>query len=183
MSKKILVPIAPGTEEMEAVITVDMLRRAGFDVTVAGIEEICECSRGVKIKADLLLEELQHALLFDAVVLPGGLEGTSAFARSHTLGEILKSHKKNERLIAAICAAPTALHHHGIIDPQAKITSHPSVANDLKNYEYSEERVVVDGNLVTSRGAGTAFDFAMKIIEKLKDAETAEEISKSIVYK
>ena len=182
MDKKVLVPIAQGTEEMEAIIVIDLLRRSGISVKVASEGEITTCSRGIKIIADTLLDKISTDERFDAIVLPGGAEGTENLLNNSHLEDLLKSQKEKEGLIAAICAAPTILATHNLLNPETVITSHPSVKNQLTQYKYLEEKVVFSGNFLTSRGAGTAIDFALALIEILVSVEKAKEISMAIMY-
>ncbi|KAI1301712.1 Parkinson disease protein 7 -like protein [Halotydeus destructor] len=182
MAKTALVIIADGTEEMEAVITIDVLRRGGIEVTVAGLESSnpVKCSHGIVITPDVALADAKDN--FDIVVLPGGLGGSNSFAASDAVKKILEQQEKADRAIGAICAAPIALKSHGIA-LKKRITSHPSKAEVMKSgdYVYSEDRVVVDGQLITSRGAGTAFEFALAIVEKLVGKEKVDEISPPMV--
>ncbi len=173
-----LVLLAAGAEEMETVITVDVLRRAGVEVTLAGIEgpDLVRCSRGVRIHPDASLEELDDRL-FDAVVLPGGLEGARRLADSVAVGEVLRRHLEASRLVAAICAAPTALVKHGLFGG-ATMTSHPSVRAVVAGHATpSDERVVDVGPLVTSQGPGTTFEFALTLVSRLVSPEKADEIA------
>ncbi len=179
----VLVPIAKGTEEMEAVIIIDILRRAAFNVTVAGENDFVICSRNVKIIPDILLSNLNDNIIFDAIILPGGLEGTQNLSNNKHLLKILKYHKENKKLIGAICAAPTILAEHNIFNPNQKVTSHPSVKGKLNNYQYTFDKVCIDDIFITSRGAGTAIDFALEIVKKLSSEDIAEKIASNIVYK
>lgn len=179
---KVLVPIAEGTEEMEAVIIIDMLRRADILVYVASDSETVKCSRGVIIKPDISIEQIQEDE-FDAIVLPGGQPGTDNLSKNQNLISILKKHKNKNKLIGAICAAPKILVENNIIDRDTSITSHPSIAGILKDFDYSEKDVLVSDNIISSRGAGTAFQFALKIIAFLINKEKADEIQKSILFK
>ncbi|XP_076759868.1 protein dj-1beta [Xylocopa sonorina] len=184
MAKKTaILLIAEGTEEMEAVITTDVLRRAGIEVTVTGLtENTCiKCSRDVKICVDAKLQDAINQK-FDVVILPGGLGGSKAFISSADVGKLLQQQEKENRLIAAICAAPTALKAHGIAKGK-KITSYPAMKDELKDdYNYLEDKVVIDGNLITSRGPATAFAFGLAIVEKLVDKETADKVAKGMLY-
>ncbi|RWS06014.1 Protein DJ-1-like protein [Dinothrombium tinctorium] len=183
MAKTALLLITNGSEEMEAIITADVLRRAGIDVTIAGLNGSApvKCSRNVVVVPDKALNEAKAE--YDVVILPGGLEGANTFARSDEVKSILKEQEKSGRLIAAICAAPIALKSHQIY-PNKTITSHPSKAAELKDvYNYSEDRVVVDGQLITSRAPGTAFEFALTIVEKLCGKDKVNEITPSMVLK
>jgi len=181
MNKKVFVPVAHGTEEMEAVIIIDMLRRASLNVKVAGETEIITCSRGIKIIPDVLIHKMEPHEDFDAIVIPGGLEGTENLNNNDRFIEILHHNAKNGKIIAAICAAPTILIRHQLLRADNHITSHPSVSNFFKEVNYSEDCVVVNGNFVTSRGAGTAFEFSLKLIELLCNKETANKIANQIV--
>lgn len=179
--KTVLVPIANGTEEMEAVIIIDMLRRAGLNVTVAGDGHVVVCSRGVRLVPDVLLEDLTDDDNFNAIVLPGGGQGVTNFSQNQTLHQILTKHAAGKGLIAAICAATTVLHEYGLLPPRTVVTSHPSTADVLSSYTYTLDRVAVDGRIVTSRGAGTAFEFALALIRILTDDTVATHIATDIV--
>jgi len=170
--------LAEGAEEMETVISADVMRRAGIEVTIAGVDgtESVVCSRNVVIKPDSKLSEAASKE-YDAVVCPGGLKGAERLAASEAVGKLLKKQEARGHLIACICAAPLALKSHGI-GKGKKITSHPSVDSQLKDagYTYSEDRVVVDGKLITSRGPGTTFEFALKIVEHLCGKEKSDSL-------
>lgn len=184
MAKTAIVLIADGTEEMETVITVDVLRRAGIAVTIAGLAnaKCVKCSRDVKICVDANFADAIKDQKYDAVILPGGLGGSKTFASSAEVGKLLQEQEKENRLIAAICAAPTALKAHGI-GKGKQITSYPAMKNQLSDeYKYLEDKVVTDGNLITSRGPATAFVFGLAIIEKLLNKEAANTVAKGILY-
>ena len=182
MEKSALVPIAYGSEEMEAVIVIDLLRRAEINVVVAGDSDIVTCSRGIKIVPDRPLSDIADDENFGAIVLPGGGKGVEGLIEDDNLISLLKYNNEKGNLICAICAAPKILVHHNIIDENTMITSFPDVYNELNHKNYSEDSVVVDGNIITSRGAGTAIEFALKIIEKLVSDKKAREIAEEIVY-
>ena len=181
MSKKVLVPIAQGTEEMEAVIIIDMLRRAGVKVIVAGANNIITCSRGVKIIPDKYFSDIDADDTFDAIVIPGGKEGTEILCDNESFQDILKHHNKREGLIGAICAAPTILSDLKLLKADTKVTSHPSVRAVFNPNNYSGNSVVISDRFITSRGAGTAFDFALQLIETLTDSDMADKIKNDIV--
>jgi DJ-1 family protein len=182
MSRTALITIAQGTEEIEAIVPADLLRRANFHVKIAGDNEIVTCSRGVKIIPDLLIEKLNSDVEYDIIILPGGRTGTLNLLNDEKLIKLLRKHYERGGWIAAICAAPSILVHHKIMPKGSPITSHPSVKEMLADYEYREEKVVVHERFITSRGVGTSIDFALKIIELLMDKTTAEKIAKDIVY-
>lgn len=177
-----LVVLTKGSEEMEAVISIDVLRRGGIEVTVAGTDgaDPIECSRGVLITPDVWLESVEGD--FDVIVLPGGAEGARRLAASQKVGELLREQEQSGRWVAAICAAPIALKAHGVFRNR-QLTSHPSVRGALEDWgEYSEHPVVADGNLITSRGPGTAFPFALRIVGTLTDAERMVEVRAPMMF-
>jgi 4-methyl-5(b-hydroxyethyl)-thiazole monophosphate biosynthesis len=181
MSKRVLVPIADGTEEIEAVCIIDVLRRAGADVTVASVNRLqVTASRNVKLVADTLIFDCIGEK-YDMIVLPGGSQGAEHLRDSGELVEMLKQQKRDNRLYGAICASPAiVLQHHGLLAGR-QATSHPNVSDRLENREKLESRVVVDGNCVTSRGPGTAIEFALKLVELLFGKAKAEEVAKPML--
>jgi protein DJ-1 len=179
---KALVLLAQGAEEMEAVISIDVMRRGGIDVTVAGVDGAApvRCSRGVVITPDVGLDDVQG--VFDVLVLPGGAEGAQRLAQSEKVGELLREQELRGWCVAAICAAPIALQAHGVFEGR-RLTSHPSVRPILEDWgEYSEHPVEADGNLITSRGPGTAFPFALRIVGTLMDAERMVEVRAPMMF-
>lgn len=182
MDIKVLVPIAQGSEELEAITIIDLLRRAGMNVIIAGENQIVTCSRGTKIIPDKIIYHLDKNELFDAIILPGGSEGTLNLMQNERLFEILQYNIENEKIIGAICAAPSILAFHKFLDNGIRLTSHPSIKSQLEKFDYQDESVVVDGNLVTSRGAGTAIEFSLKLIELLAGFEIANKVAQGIVY-
>jgi len=167
MNKKVLVPIADGTEEIEAVTIIDVLRRSGADVTVASVDALqISASRGVKIVADCLIDACRDGD-FDLVVLPGGMPGAEHLRDSGILKRILLRQSASGRLYGAICAAPAiVLETHGLLRNRLA-TCHPGHLKNLRNPSAAHERVVVDGNCVTSQGPGTAMEFALELVELL----------------
>lgn len=181
--KRVLVPIAPGFEEIETVAVIDILRRAEIDVITAGTEEgEITGSRKVKIIPDVLIKDVVNDENFDMIVLPGGMPGTTNLNKNENVKKILQRMSKQGKFTAAICAAPTVLAALNITNGK-NITSHPSVKETFKDESYSEERVVVDGNVITSRSPGTAIEFAMKLVETLVGIEKVEEINKGVMAK
>ena len=183
--KSALVILATGAEEMETVITVDVLRRAKINVTLAGLEglEPVVCSRGVKIVPDTSLDEAVEKGRYDVVVMPGGLGGAKKLAESDKVRRVLEDQEKANGFIAAVCAAPTALVSHGIAKGR-QVTSHPSVRDAIRknpDYSYSEARVCRDATTITSRGPGTCFEFALGIVEALVGADVAKQVAEPMV--
>jgi protein DJ-1 len=172
-----------GSEETELVATADVLRRAGIDVTIAGLQDrpTIVCSQRVSLNVDCFLSDVAEKT-FDAVVLPGGQPGSNKLSSDPRVGKILQKHEKEGKIVAAICAAPLALMAHGIAQG-GEITSYPSQEAKLASggYRYSGHRVCVWKNVVTSRGPGTAFDFALKITELLVGTKQAEDVRSSLL--
>ena len=179
--KQVLVPLAPGFEEIEAITVIDVLRRAGAKVTVAGTQAgPIEGSRGIRVTADKLLQEV-HAEQFDLMVLPGGAKGVENLRLHPRVIPLLKEFFAEHKLVGAICAAPSLLAGAGLIKGK-KATSHPSVKEKVEDAAvYSEERVVTDGKLVTSRGPGTAMEFALKLSEMLEGKEKVSELKRAML--
>ena len=181
MSKKVLVPIADGSEEIETACIVDVLRRAEADVTVASVNSLqITASRGMKLVADQLISECVQNT-YELIVLPGGMPGAEHLRDSKELVEMLKRQQNDGRLYAAICASPAVvLHHHGLL-AQRKATAYPGFAEQFENTEAIDSRVVVDGNCITSRAPGTAMEFALKLVELLYGEQKAREIAQSML--
>ncbi|MFP5505790.1 MAG: DJ-1 family glyoxalase III [Gammaproteobacteria bacterium] len=164
----VLVPLAQGCEELEAVTIIDLLRRAGIEVVSAGLDEQpVRASRGTVLIPDTTLDAVADRD-FDMIVLPGGLPGADHLDRDPRVRDRLKRMAAAGRYVAAICAAPKVLASSGLLD-RRKATSFPGVldALDVPGLNYREEAVVQDGRIITSRGPGTAMDFALTLIENL----------------
>ena len=174
MAKTALVILAEGFEEVEAIAPVDVLRRAGVRVTIAGVGGLkIKSSRGIGVEADQLLGE--GVELPDAVILPGGLPGATNLGKSPEVAALLKKMNDAGKIIAAICAAPAAvLAPLGMLEGK-KATCYPGCETDFsRKTAYLKERVVMDGNIMTSQGPGTALEFAIAIAARLVGKETAE---------
>ncbi|CAL1361945.1 unnamed protein product [Linum trigynum] len=180
---QVLVPIANGSEEMEAVMIIDILRRAKVNVVVASVEEKLEilASRKVKLEADMLLDDAAK-LSYHLIVLPGGLGGAQAFSKSEKLVDLLKKQHESNRPYGAICASPAlVLEPHGLLKGK-KATAFPAMCEKLSDQSEVENRVVVDGNLITSRGPGTSMEFGLAIVEKIFGCDKAMEIAKAMLF-
>ena len=181
MPMKVLVPIANGSEEIEAVCIIDILRRAGAEVTVASVHDLqITASRGLRVVADKLLEECVNET-YDLIALPGGIPGAEHLRDTPQLIEMLKRQRAQGRLFAAICASPAVvLQHHGLLENR-QVTGHPAFVDRLENKQAIESRTVVDGNCITSRGPGTAIEFALKLVEALYGSEKMLEVGGPMV--
>ena len=194
--KKVIVMLADGFEEIEALAPVDLLRRAGIEVVTVGAE-LVKGSRGISVATDMrvkdFLEDCNKNGLPDAIVVPGGLNGTKNLAACKKANDLILKMWKEKKLVCAICAAPViVLSPLGILKNK-HFTCYPSMENDFaefagNNWEekvlgsvHHTENVVIDENLITSRGAGTALDFSFAIIQALCGKEIMEQVKKSIV--
>lgn len=177
MVNRVLIPIADGTEEIEAVCLIDTLRRAGLDVTVASVDKLqVTASRGVKLVADALIADCVNQN-YDCIALPGGMPGAEHLRDSADLIGMLKKQKAAGKLYGAICASPVvALQPHGLLDG-IRATCFPSMRDKLPAANARDERVVADGNCVTSQGPGTAIEFALKLIELLLGLQKAKDVA------
>lgn len=177
----VLAILAEGFEEIEAIAPIDLLRRAGAEVTVAGLGEGIHVTGrgGITVHADTTLAMLDASggPAFDCLFLPGGPGVKHLRADPRVRARVLRQHSA-DRWLAAICAAPTVLHDAGLLAGR-RYTAHFSVAGELPDI-LANERVVADGKLLTSRGAGTAFDFGLLLVEKLFSPEKASEIARSV---
>ena len=176
---RILVPLAEGVEEMEAVIVIDTLRRAGFEVVSAGLKAgPLTASRGVRLIPDTTLDEVRAAD-FDALVLPGG-KGVALLRKDAPVLAAVRTLHAAGRWVCAVCAAPLVLQEAGILGGR-KVTCFPGVAEELTATRRLADRVVVDGNLITSQGAGTSLEFALEIVRQVGGAALAERVGEAMV--
>lgn len=176
--------LANGFEMVEALTPVDVMRRAGIEVATVSItdEKIVESSHKVGIAADITIDEVNWDAA-DALVLPGGMPGTKNLAACEKLMSNVCDFAAKGRLIAAICAAPALTFGESGLLNGKKATCYPGMEEHLIGAEFTTDEVAVDGNIITSRGMGTAIAFGLAIVEKLSDSSKAEEIGKAIVYK
>jgi len=182
MIKKILIPIANGVEEIEAVCLIDTIRRAGAEVTVASIETGLQivASRGVKLVADCFISDCA-AEVYDFIVLPGGAIGAERLRDNGPLIDLLNKQKQAGRYYGAICAAPAVvLEHHGLIGGK-RATAYPGFSDKLSNQEAVSLRVVHDNLCLTSRGPGTALEFSIEIVKVLYGQEKADELASAML--
>lgn len=177
----VLIPLAEGCEELEAVTIIDLLRRAGVQVVVAGLAAgTVHCSRGTMIVPDIALDEAL-AQPFDMIVLPGGMPGAEHLKNDRRVIHLLQQMAAADKYVAAICAAPMALHAAGLLEGRTA-TSFPGVLDALEGtHTYSTNPVVINGNIVTSRGPGTAMDFALTLIELLCGTELRNKVETSLL--
>jgi len=180
MHKKVLVMLAQGCEEIEAVTTIDILRRAGVEVTSTGLDDLPVLgAHGVMLLADTTLDLAQHQD-FDMIVLPGGLPGTTNLRNDKRLAALLRKMAHDGKQLAAICAAPSVLAAAGLLDGR-KATCYPTCLDGYPKVDLQTAAVVEDGNLTTSRGPGTAMDFALTLVERLTGKAKRQEVEAALV--
>lgn len=177
-----LVAVADGSEEIETVTIVDVLVRAGVDVTLASVTSNLnvQCSRGVKLVSDRLIAECMNQS-WDAVICPGGMPGANHLRDSADLIRLLRNQQEHDRIVAAICAAPAVVlaTHYFLNGKQA--TGYPAEKFVSMIADYMPDRVVVDGKLITSQGPGTAMAFSLKIAEALCGEEKAAQVKAELL--
>jgi 4-methyl-5(b-hydroxyethyl)-thiazole monophosphate biosynthesis len=175
-----LVPIANGTEDLEAVTIIDVLRRAQFEVTVASIEHdlTVTLAKGCKLTADAAMSD-QRKESFDLIAVPGGSAGAAALAKNKVLIELLRHNRANRKWYAAICAAPAMVFaQHDLLEGK-RATCFPSFKDQLPRYV--DAPVVVDGHCITSQGPGTALAFSLKLVELIQGEDKARKIAESMI--
>jgi len=179
---RVLVPIAEGCEELEAVTIIDLLRRANIEVITAGLTSgPVTCSRNTVLLPDTTLDEVMRSE-FDMIVLPGGLPGSDHLNNDPRIHTLLKNAASNGKYTAAICAAPKVLASSGLLDGK-QATSYPGALSveALPTTEITSEAISQDGKVITSRGPGTAMDFALQLIETLKGRDTRNAVEKPLL--
>ncbi len=181
MTMKVLVPVAEGCEEMEAVILVDVFRRAGWEVTAMGLKpgEIT-ASRGVRLIPDTVVDDLD-ARSFDVLAIPGGNGGVETLCGDERILDIVRQFHAAKKWICAVCAGPLVLDRAGILDG-VPVTCHPSAGSKLKGTKRSDERIIQHENIITSQGPGTTMAFALHVVSTLENPEKAGEIAAAMVF-
>ncbi len=184
---KVLVPLAEGCEELEAVTIIDLLRRAGIQVTTASLDKGSEvkpvtASRGVVLLPDTTLDNILQQS-FDMIVLPGGLPGAEHLDNDPRIHQLLKTMAEQGKYTAAICAAPKVLAHAKLLEGKSA-TSYPGFIDkmNLLNTRVSSDSVVQDGKVVTSRGPGTAMEFALKLVEIMVGKDKRNEVARGLLW-
>lgn len=177
---RVLVPLADGCEEVEAVTIIDLLRRAQIEVVVAGLKPgVVKASRGVQLVPDTTLDAVLDED-FDMVVLPGGMPGAANLKADPRIVALLKKTAAADRYTAAICAAPMVLAEAGVLAGK-QATSYPGFLDGLPGIRLSTAAVVQDGKVLTSRGPGTAMDFALVLIEVLIGSDKRVQVEKALL--
>ena len=179
---KVCVFLAEGCEEVEALMVVDLLRRAGIETFMVSVTSSLQVtgSHGIQVKADRLFEEMFYSDI-DALVLPGGIPGTPNLANHLGLVELLKEFYQKDKMLAAICAAPSVLGQLGILKDK-KAVCYPGFEEKLTGAQVLTVPAVTDGTITTARGVGAGIDFGLELIRVLDGADKAREIKDQIVY-
>ncbi|HOW58310.1 MAG TPA: DJ-1/PfpI family protein [Candidatus Omnitrophota bacterium] len=183
MAKTAIVILAEGFEEVEALAPVDVLRRAGVRVMIAGLtDKIVTSSRGIKVQTDILFKDSQE--LPDALILHGGVPGAENLSQSPDLADFIKKMNKAGKIVAAICAAPAVvLAPTGILDGKTATCYPGCESNFSKATVHSKDRVVADGPIITSQGPGTALEFSLEIVRQLVSEDMARNLREKMLIK
>ena len=180
MSKAVIF-FAPGLEECEGLVTVDLLRRAGVEVQICAVsnDRTIAGAHGIRIVCDALASDADRTA--DAVILPGGIPGTPNLAASRTVCDLVREFDASGRLVAAICAAPTVLGGLGLLEGR-RATCYPGCEDRIFASEHVDADTVRDGNIITGRALGAAIPFALEVIAALEGNDAAQKVKSSIVY-
>lgn len=182
MSKKIGIFIANGCEEVEALTVVDILRRGGIDIETISITDVAQVTSSRRIT--FLTDTVKTAVTFsklDGIILPGGMPGTLNLKEDETVQQVIREFAQEGKLVAAICAAPHVLGEAGLLKGK-RATCHPGFEEKLVGAEVEEKAVVTDGNIITSRGMGTAIPFGLEILRYLKGQDAVDKVCGGLVY-
>lgn len=179
---RVIVLLAEGFEEIEALTPVDYLRRTGVEVDMVALTEdlIVEGAHGIKVVANKQINEVLDYDNYNGVIIPGGLPGATNLRDDNRVIKLVEKFNEKKRLVAAICAGPIVLARAGIIKERC-VTSYPGFQKDLADGKYKQDIIVQDGNIITARGPAIAVYFAIRISEYLQGIEKAEELKKSIL--
>jgi len=184
--KKVLIILANGCEELEAITVIDLLRRAEINVTTASLDSGAEvtpitASRGVVLLADTTLDEAVKSD-YDMIVLPGGLPGADYLDQDNRVSSLIQKMANSNKYVAAICAAPKVLANAQLLEKK-RATSYPGVLENmsLNNTDLSTDNVVIDDKIITSRGPATAMEFALNLIEQLLDKDKRKEVASALL--
>ena len=178
---KVLIPLANGFEDVEAITVIDVLRRGGVEVVTASVHETPEVrsAHGVDMRADAMFDEVEGDV-FDAIVLPGGGEGTENLKACEPLISRLRRQHEENRLNCAICAAPTVLAAAGVLDEDVHVTCYPTCQMDLDR-EWSPAPVVSDGTVITGQAPGSAMLFSLVVLQALAGTPVAKKVARGMV--
>lgn len=174
---KIGIICAPGVEECEALLVYDLLYRAKLDVKLIGLEKQIESSHKVIFNTNMTIDEFDYQN-YDCIILPGGMPGTLNLEANTTVQKIIDYFVENNKLIAAICAAPSILNHKGLLKEE-RFSCYPGFECGLKS---SDKKAIKEGNIITAKGLGAEFEFAYEIIKALINEQVAKETLEKVQY-
>lgn len=179
MGKTVIIPLATGFEEIEAITIIDTLRRAGNVVKTVSLDDNLSVigAHSITTIADSTIKHINN---FDAILLPGGMPGTTNLLNSQILKELLAKANGEKKIIGAICAAPWVLANCGLLEKRPA-TCYPAFEEKLTNTLVSQEKVVISENIITSRGVGTALPFSLECVRLLNGAEKANELAQAML--
>lgn len=179
---RLAICMAEGCEEIEGLTVVDLLRRSNVTIDMISItgELQVKGSHGITFLADRLISDTELSD-YDGIILPGGIPGTPNLGMCEAVTQAIREFAQQNKLVAAICAAPSVLGQCGVLEGK-RATSYPGFDKDMPGCDYREDRVVVDGNVITSRGMGTAIEFGLAILSYIKDEKTAEDLAEKIMF-
>lgn len=182
MNGTTLLFLVTGFEETEAIVPTDILRRGGVNIKMISLtgQTLVKGASGVSVQADFLFEEIKKDENIDMIILAGGA-GTSNYSKHEPFLNFIKEVNKENKYIAAICAAPTILSQIGILEGKTAVC-YPSLKDELKSSKLGSNSVEVDGNIITSKGPATSIDFALKLLELLKGEEISKNVRKDFLY-
>lgn len=175
--------MADGCEEIEGLTVVDLVRRAGIEIEMISVsgEKTVTGSHKINFQTDVSKADADYAS-YDGIVLPGGMPGTTHLMEDDTVNRVIKEFATSGKLVAAICAAPSVLGNAGLLEGK-KATCYPGVESKLTGADFVTDPVAKDGNIITSRGLGTAIEFAAEIVAYLLDESAAKSLKESVVYR
>ena len=175
--------MADGCEEIEGLTVVDLVRRAGIEIEMISVngKKNVTGSHKITFQTDIDKADADYTS-YDGIVLPGGMPGTTHLMEDETVNRVIREFASEGKLVAAICAAPSVLGNAGLLAGKTA-TCYPGVEGKLTGADFVTDPVAKDGNIITSRGLGTAIDFAAEIVAYLKDQEAAKSLKESIVYR
>lgn len=175
--------MADGCEEIEGLTVVDLVRRAGIEIEMISVsgEKNVTGSHKIAFQTDVSKADADFAS-YDGIVLPGGMPGTTHLMEDDTVNRVIKEFATSGKLVAAICAAPSVLGNAGLLEGK-KATCYPGVESKLTGTDFVTDPVAKDGNIITSRGLGTAIEFAAEIVAYLLDESAAKSLKESVVYR
>lgn len=180
--KKVLLLLAEGFEEVEALTTVDYLRRMDIIVDTCSIKggKRVQGAHRIVVEADRELNEINNIKNYDGIIIPGGMPGATNLRDNDKVVQLIKQYNQEGKLIGAICAGPIVLQRAGILNGK-EVTSYPGFEDDLKESIYKEDLVVQDKNIITARGPAVAVYFALSLVENLVGEKKVEELKKDIL--